>query len=64
MSLPSSKALQKLTELHLIPGKRVVVENKNLPSSLAICVEGQHLTIDYDLATIIHVKKTEGDIRN
>jgi len=59
-----SEALQQLTELHLIPGKRVAVENKNLPSGLAICVEGEHCTIDYDLAAIIQVKKTEGDVKN
>ena len=59
-----SEPLQQLTELHLIPGKRVAVENKNLPSGLTICVEGEHFTIDYDLAAIIHVKKTEGDVKN
>lgn len=59
-----SEALQQLTQLHLIPGKRVAVENKNLSSGLAICVEGKHFTIDYDLAAIIQVKKTEGDVKN
>lgn len=59
-----AEALQQLTELHLVPGKRVAVENKNLSSGLAICVEGEHFTISHDLAAIIHVKKTEGEVRN
>jgi len=59
-----SKTLQHLTELCLIPGKRLTVVNKNISSGLVVCVEGERFTISNDLAAIIHVKKTEGDVRN
>ena len=60
-----TETLQQLTRLNLKPRKRVEVENKIVSSgSLTICVEGESCTIDHDLASIIHVKKTEGEARN
>ena len=60
-----TETLQQLTRLNLKPRKRVEVENKIVSSgSLTICVEGESCTIDHDLASIIHVKKTEGEVRN
>jgi DtxR family Mn-dependent transcriptional regulator len=60
-----TETLQQLTRLNLKPRKRVEVENKIVSSgSLTICVEGECCTIDHDLASIIHVKKTEGEARN
>jgi len=60
-----SETLQQLTRLNLIPGKRVQVENKIVPSgSLTIRVEGESCTIDPDLASIIYVKKNGEEVRN
>ncbi len=59
------EALQQLAKLNLTPGKRISVENKNVSSgSLTIRIEGKCFTIDHDLVSIIHVKKTEGDVKN
>jgi len=58
-----TETLQQLTRLNLTPGKRVEVENKIVPSgSLTIRVEGESCTIDHDLASIIYVKKNEGEV--
>jgi len=60
-----TETLQQLTRLNLTLGKRVEVENKIVPSgSLTIRVEGESYTIDYDLASIIYVKKNEGELNN
>ena len=58
-----TETLQKLARLNLTPGKRVEVEDKIVPSgSLTIRVEGESCTIDHDLASIIYVKKNEGEV--
>jgi len=58
-----TETLQQLTRLNLTPGKRVEVEDKIVPSgSLTIRVEGESCTIDHDLASIIYVKKNEGEV--
>jgi DtxR family Mn-dependent transcriptional regulator len=60
-----TETLQQLTRLNLTLGKRVEVENKIVPSdSLTIRVEGESCTIDHDLASIIYVKKNEGELNN
>jgi DtxR family Mn-dependent transcriptional regulator len=60
-----TETLQQLTRLNLTLEKRVEVENKIVPSgSLTIRVEGESCTIDHDLASIIYVKKNEGEVRN
>ncbi len=60
-----TETLQQLTRLNLTLGKRVEVENKIVPSGpLTIRVEGESCTIDHDLASIIYVKKNEGEVRN
>jgi len=60
-----TETLQQLTRLNLTLGKRVEVENKIVPSgSLTIRVEGESCAIDHDLASIIHVKKNEGELNN
>ncbi len=60
-----TETLQQLTRLNLTPGKRVEVENKIVPSgSLTIRVEGESCKIDHDLASIIYVKKNEGELNN
>jgi DtxR family transcriptional regulator, Mn-dependent transcriptional regulator len=57
--------LQQLTRLNLTLGKRVKVENKNVPNgSLTLRVDGENCTINAELASIIHVKKTKGELRN
>lgn len=57
--------LQQLAKLNLIPGKRVDIKNKDVShDSLTIGIEGECFTIDHDLASIIHVKKTKGDVKN
>jgi DtxR family transcriptional regulator, Mn-dependent transcriptional regulator len=59
------EVLQQLTRLNLTIGKRVKVENKNVPNgSLTVHVDGESCTIDPELASIIHVKKTKGELRN
>jgi len=60
-----TETLQKLARLNLTPGKRVEVEDKIVPAgSLTIRVEGESCTIDHDLASIIYVKKNEGEVNN
>ena len=60
-----TETLQQLTRLNLTPGKRVEIENKIVPSGpLTIRVEGESCTIDHDLASIIYVKKNEGELNN
>jgi len=59
-----TETLQQLTRLNLTPGKRVQVENIVLGGFLTICVEGKSFTIDHDLASIIYVKKNEGEVKN
>jgi DtxR family Mn-dependent transcriptional regulator len=59
------EVLQQLAKFNLMPGKRVDIENKDASSgSLTISVEGECFTINPDLASIIHVKITEGDVSN
>ena len=60
-----AEVLQQITRLNLVLGKHVKVENKNVSSgSLTVSVEGESCKIDHDLASIIHVKTTERDVRN
>jgi len=60
-----TETLQQLTRLNLTPGKRVEIEKKIVPSGpLTIRVEGESCTIDHNLASIIHVKKNEGELNN
>jgi DtxR family Mn-dependent transcriptional regulator len=53
-----AEILQQLTKLKLTPGKRVQIENVGPRDSLTISIDGESCTIDYDLASVIHVKKT------
>jgi DtxR family Mn-dependent transcriptional regulator len=59
-----TEILKQLTRLNLTLGKRVQVENVVTDGSLIIRVEGESCTIDHDLASIIYVKKSEGEVRN
>jgi DtxR family Mn-dependent transcriptional regulator len=60
-----AETLQQFTRLNLTLGKRVKVENKNIPGgSLTINVDEESCTIDRELASIIHVKKIEGELKN
>ena len=60
-----TEKLQQLAILNLTPGRRVEIEKKVIPSGpLTILVEGESCKIGYDLASIIHVKKNEGEVRN
>ena len=60
-----TETLKQLTRLKLTPGKRVEVEKKIVPRGpLTIRVGGECCTIDHNLASIIYVKKNEGELNN
>lgn len=53
-----AETLKQLTRLNLIPGERVQIESKTVPSgSLTVRVGNKSCTIDHDVAVIIYVKK-------
>jgi DtxR family Mn-dependent transcriptional regulator len=53
-----AEILKQLTELQLIPGQQVIIDdNKGLDRSLTIRVGNESHIIDHDIATVIHVKK-------
>jgi DtxR family Mn-dependent transcriptional regulator len=60
-----AETLKQLTELKLTPGERVEVEDKTVSSgSLTVRVGNKCSTIDHNVASIIYVKKDEGDVKN
>ena len=60
-----TETLKQLTRLNLTPGERVKVENKTgHRGPLTIRVRKESCTIDHDVASIIYVKKKEGELRN
>ena len=59
------EALQQLAKLNLTPGQQVEVKTKDVTGgSFTIRVEGECFTINQELASIIHVKNSEGDAKN
>jgi len=53
-----AEILKKLTQLQLIPGQQVIIDdNKGLDNCLTIRVGNESHIIDHDIATVIHVKK-------
>jgi DtxR family Mn-dependent transcriptional regulator len=57
--------LKQLTRLRLTPGERIEVENKIASSGpLTVRVGNKRCTIDHDVASIIYVKKDEGEVKN
>jgi len=59
-----AETLKQLTKLKLKPGKRVQIENVVPRGSVTIRVRNKICTIDHDVASIIYVKKSEGEVRN
>ena len=59
-----TETLQQLTKLKLTPGERVQIENVVPKGSVTIRVRNESCTIDHTMASIIYVKKSEGDVRN
>ncbi len=60
-----AETLQHLARLGLKLGEHVEVEKKTVPSgSLTIRVGKKSHTLDHKIASIIHIKKTEGGLRN
>jgi DtxR family Mn-dependent transcriptional regulator len=57
-----AEILKHLNKLKLTPGMRIEIEKKSVPSgSLIVRVGKERCTLENDLATIIYVKKTEGE---
>ena len=60
-----TETLKQLTELKLTPGERVKIEEKTVSDgSLTVRVGNESCTIDHDVASIIYVKKDEGEVKN
>jgi DtxR family Mn-dependent transcriptional regulator len=60
-----AETLKQLTRLKLTPGERIEVENRTVSGGpLTVRVRNERCTIDYDVASIIYVKKDEGEVKN
>ena len=58
------ETLQRLTKLKLKPGERVKIEKIGPRCSMTIRVRNEICTIDHNIASIIYVNKSEGEVRN
>ena len=59
-----SDTLKKLTKLNLKPGKFLKVEKKDKNGSISVRLENNNLKIGNDFASIIFVRKIEGEVEN
>jgi DtxR family Mn-dependent transcriptional regulator len=59
-----SDTLKKLTKLNLKPGQFLKVEKKDKKDSITVRLENNKIKIGNDLASIIFVRKIEGEVKN
>ncbi|PVX26572.1 MAG: metal-dependent transcriptional regulator [Candidatus Bathyarchaeum sp.] len=57
-----AEMLKQLTRLKLTPGERVIVEHVVPTGSVTINVRNKRCTIEHNVASIIYVKKNEGEM--